>query len=495
MKYRILWIVVAVSLCLSVVGAFAIQETPNISKGERYHQHLEASPKPVCEHTDGSFCTHLPLLEINTGGKEIPGKFYVDENGLEQPTLSETGEKDILATVNIFDDPLLNNHLTDEASDTGSARIRVRGNSSRHHDKLGYSLTFVNELGENESHAVMGMDAHHEWVLHGPFLDQTLIRNYMWYNISGEIMDYAPNVRFCEMILNGEYMGVYVMVETITAGQVENSRLNLSVQKKNQTFMGYCIRMDRGSTELKNLDVFSIYTYRNLSSKIDAVYPGTANLTPEIKYKIEQDFSHFERILYSFDYKDDLHGYPSFIDVQSFVDYFVINEFTSNYDAGWLSTYVYKDVDGLLRLCVWDFNSAVDNYKDSVMDPCTFATTFQPWYVMLTKCPEFTGQIVDRYRELRKTYLSEEYLNRYIDETVAYLGDAVARNYEKWGYTFEQENGLLRPLDRSPQSYEEALEKMRSYIHVRGEWMDENIESLMQFASDSKNKKNNESRR
>ena len=129
------------------------------------------------------------------------------------------------------------------------------------------------------------------------------------------------------------------------------------------------------------------------------------------------------------------------------------------------------------------------------MDPCTFATTFQPWYVMLTKCPEFTGQIVDRYRELRKTYLSEEYLNRYIDETVAYLGDAVARNFEKWGYTFEQENGLLRPLDRSPQSYEEALEKMRSYIHVRGEWMDENIESLMQFASDSKNKKNNESRR
>ena len=43
------------------------------------------------------------------------------------------------------------------------------------------------------------MDPHHEWVLHGPFLDKTLIRNYMWYNIAGEIMDYAPNVRFCEV--------------------------------------------------------------------------------------------------------------------------------------------------------------------------------------------------------------------------------------------------------------------------------------------------------
>ena len=494
MKYRILWIVVAVSLCLSTVGAYAVTKLPDITKTARYHQHLEAAKKPDCEHTDGSFCTHLPLIEINTDGVEIPGKFYLDENGTEHPTLSETGESYVLANVNIFDDPTKNNHLTDQASDAGTVQIKVRGNSSRYHDKLGYSLTFVNELGENESHAVMGMDAHHEWALHGPFLDQTLIRNYMWYNISGEIMDYAPNVRFCEAFLNGEYIGVYVMMETITAGQTENSRLNLSVQKKDQTFTGYCIRMDRGSTELKELDVFSVYTLRT-KQKIDSIYPGTSNLTPEIKQKIEDDFSRFERILYSFDYKDDKYGYPNYIDVQSFVDYFVINEFTSNYDAVWLSTYVYKDVDGLFRLCVWDFNSALDNFKYGATDPRSFEMNAQPWYVMLTKCPDFTEQIIDRYRELRKTYLNEAYLNQYIDETVAYLGDAIDRNFEKWGYTFQPENGLMRPSERIPGSYEEALEQMRSYIHIRGEWMDENIDSLMQYASESKNKKNNESRR
>lgn len=494
MKFRILGFVLAILLCLSITGAYAFAKLPDIKKSSRYHQHREASEKASCEHTDGSFCTHLPLIEINTNGVEIPGKFYLDENGKEQPTLSATGESYILANVNIFDSSTQNNHLTDAANDTGTVRIKVRGNSSRYHDKPGYSLTFVNELGENEDHAVMGMDAHHEWALHGPFLDQTLIRNYMWYNISGDIMGYAPNVRFCEAFLNGEYMGVYVMVETVTAGQIEDSRLNLSVQKKDHTFTGYCIRMDRGSTELKNLDVFSNYTLRNFQT-IDVVYPGTSNLTPEMKRQIEQDFSYFERILYSFDYKNDSYGYPNFIDVQSFVDYFVINEFTSNYDAGWLSTYVYKDADGLFRLCVWDFNSTFDNYKDSKIEPYGFEMNFQPWYVMLTKCPEFTEQIIERYRELRKTYLSEEYLNRYIDETVAYLGDAVDRNFEKWGYTFEKENGLLRPLDRSPQSYDEALDLMRSYIHVRGEWMDENIDSLMQYASESKNKKNNESRR
>ncbi len=495
MKYRILGIVIALSLCLSVFGAFAYAQYQPTGNGTRYHQHLEAEQKPACEHTDGSFCTHLPLIEINTeGGEEVPGKFYIDENQKEQPTLSASGETYVMASVNIFDNATQNNHLTDAASDTGSVRIKVRGNSSRYHDKLGYTLTFVDEAGENESHAVMGMDAHHEWAMHGPFLDKTLIRNYMWYNISGELMDYAPNVRFCEAFLNGEYIGVYVMVETITAGQVADSRLDLSVQKKDQTFTGYCIRMDRGSSELKNLDTFLNYTLRNRQT-IDIVYPGTSNLTPEIKRAIEQDFSHFERNLYSFDYGDETYGYPSFIDVDSFVDYFLINEFTSNYDAGWLSTYVYKDIDGKLDLCVWDFNSACDNYKDGAMDLTDFQTHYQLWFVMLVKSPEFTERIIERYKELRRTYFSEEYLNRYIEQTVAYLGDAVERNFEKWGYTFEEGNGLLVPAERNVHSYEEALEQLRSYIEVRGEWMDANIDSLRQYSSESRNKKQNESRR
>ena len=307
-------------------------------------------------------------------------------------------------------------------------------------------------------------------------------------------MDYAPNVRFCEAFLNGEYIGVYVMVETITAGQIADSRLNLSVQKKDQTFSGYCVRMDRGSSELKELNTFSIYTLRN-QQKIDVVYPGTSNLTPEIKQQIEQDFSHFERILYSFDYSDESYGYPSMIDVDSFVNYFLINEFTSNYDAGWLSTYVYKDIDGKLKMCIWDFNSSCDNYLESAMNPVGFDMISQPWYVMLIKSPEFNEQLISRYKELRNTYFNEAYLNQYIDRTIAYLGDAVDRNFEKWGYTFEEGNGLLQPAERNLNSYDEALTQLRSYIHVRGEWLDANIDSLMQYASESKNKKFNESRR
>ena len=80
--------------------------------------------------------------------------------------------------------------------------IRIRGNSSRRFDKKNYLIRFVNDDGSYAGHEVMGMDAHYEWALHGPYLDTSLIRNYMWYNIAGEMMDYAPNVRFCELVLN-----------------------------------------------------------------------------------------------------------------------------------------------------------------------------------------------------------------------------------------------------------------------------------------------------
>lgn len=494
MKYRILSLAVALSLCLATVGSYAYEhrEQSTVEQSDRYHQHLEAADKAPCSHGDELFCTHLPLLNIDTGGKEIPGAASIDENGNEVIATGSDGETFVFADIQIFDNATQNNHLTDTATDAGTARIRVRGNSSRHFDKLGYSLTFVTEEGKNESHAVMGMDAHHEWVLHGPFLDKTLLRNYMWYNIAGDFMDYAPNVRFCEAFLNGEYVGVYVMVESITAGQTADSRLALSMDRKGHSFTGYCLRLDRGSTDFKTINTFANYTMRNRMD-VDIVYPGTSNLTPELRREIELDFSYFERILFSFDYNDDKYGYESMIDVQSFVDYFILNEFTSNYDAGWLSTYVYKDVDGLFHLCVWDFNSACDNYNNA-MDPHSFLLMSQPWYLMLTKSEDFVEAIIERYRDLRETYLSDAYINQYIDETVDYLGDAIARNYEKWGYTFGEEEDILKPTERNPRSYEEAIENMKSYIKTRSVWMDANIESLMQYASESKNKKFNEAK-
>jgi hypothetical protein len=177
------------------------------------------------------------------------------------------------------------------------------------------------------------------------------------------------------------------------------------------------------------------------------------------------------------------------IDIDSFIDYFLINEFTLNYDAGWLSTYIYKDIDGKFKMCIWDFNSACDNYQDTYLKPNSLQFQYNVWYVMLMKDEKFTEKIIDRYYELRKTYLSEDYLNTYIDKTTEYLGDAVQRNFEKWGYSFEEGYDLLYPSDRNPRSYEEAKTLLKSVIIYRGNWLDENIHTLRQYSAESKVKR------
>ena len=113
--------------------------------------------------------------------------------------------------ISILDDDSRNHHPSDMPDLESQALIRVRGRSSRYFDKKNYLLRFTTEDGSYASHPVMGMSSHYEWALHGPYLDKSLMRNYLWYNIAGEMMDYAPNVRFCEVILNGEYQGLYVM--------------------------------------------------------------------------------------------------------------------------------------------------------------------------------------------------------------------------------------------------------------------------------------------
>jgi spore coat protein CotH len=186
--------------------------------------------------------------------------------------------------------------------------------------------------------------------------------------------------------------------------------------------------------------------------------------------------------LYSTDYNDEKYGYREYIDVDSFVDYFLLNEFTSNYDAGMLSTYIYKEVGKQYKLCVWDFNSASDNYQEQVANPEMFLLQNRIWFNSLFQDGAFTERVIERYRELRETYLSEEYLNRYIDETIAYLGEAIDRNYARWDADFDYD--LLLPYDRNPDSYEEAVEDMKNYIRIRGDWMDENIETLRQYIVD-----------
>ena len=90
------------------------------SKAERYHQHVEEADDAtrVCEHTDGSFCTHLPLLCVDTKGATIPGDAYYDEDGNKIITTAPNGDAHITVSLTVTDNTDNNNHLTDAPTQT-----------------------------------------------------------------------------------------------------------------------------------------------------------------------------------------------------------------------------------------------------------------------------------------------------------------------------------------------------------------------------------------
>ncbi len=488
MKYKLLGLAAAIAILFVAVAATPAD--PSSRNGPRVHQHLSARTDTGCGCGGEQLCSHLPLVVIDTGGQRVPGEVtgMADRFGQATYTTAEDGNSMIRAEISVIDNEDRNNHLTDEPDFATACAFRIRGNSSRKFPKLPYLVKFINEEGEDQDIPVMGMDAHHEWVLNGPILDKSLLRNYMWYNISGEIMEYAPNVRFCELVLNGEYLGLYLVVETVTGG--DGCRLQLSLDVKDAEATGYLLRVDR-PTEADLETTRDIYAFSERSGQINTDvairYPGKSKLTPKLAKDIELDYSAFEKSLYSFDHNSDSYGYWNWINVDSFVDYFLINEFTKNADAGSFSTYIYKEAGGKFKLCVWDFNNACDNYQEQEFGAESFFMVKRAWYFMLFKNEEFTGQVLRRYEQLRRTFLSDEYLMGYIDETLAFLGPALERNNQRWAAEIAGWNGLA-DVERNLHSHEAAVEQLKEWLLKRGAWLDSNMHTLQQYAHPSRNK-------
>ncbi len=504
MKYKLMGIA-AVLVMAATVGLLSMvsRDTPST----RYHQHLEEPGYTPCtDHKDDIFCTHLPIVLIDTEGKDIPGQVTDEVDMFDEviTTKAPDGTDYINVSVSVIDNEEGNNHLYDKRNFTTRSLFRVRGHSSRRFEKSPYLMKFVDENGMDRPISVMGMDAHHEWALHGPYLDKSLVRNYMWYNISGDIMEYAPNVRYCELFLNGEYRGLYLMTETITNG--DDCRLDLNTTIKGEKFTGYLVRTDRPvEAELDATREIDVFSERVKISKDDMAirYPGKSTLTPETAREIELDISAFEKALFSYDHDTEDYGYRNYIDVDNFINYYLVNEFTCNVDMGSYSTYMYKRAGEKFRMCVWDFNNACNNYTHEVHGGKGFVLAESGYsgpFVMLSKDEEFERAVIKRYRKLRKTYLSEERLLNYIDDTIEWLGPAVDRNYKRWKTAYETDmlytdeadalNGKIQytASERNQRTPDEAKTFLKDWIKERGDWMDSNIDVLNHYGHPSLNK-------
>lgn len=496
-------------ICLTIgilVSAFILKSIDQGVDSVRYEQHLsqpnEVQLAQLVKRPESDMLvTHLPIVSIETGNQKIPGKAIMDYDyaiiGTEK---SEHGEDKIIAKLQTMEKEGQWHQASDKPDKESDILLNIRGNSSRGFDKSNYRVELIKEKNPEIKNklSLLGMRESSSWVLHGPFLDKTLIRNYMWMNISAQVMGYAPNVRFCELLLDGTYQGVYVLMETI---EVSEQRLNLSQYTPGDLVMSYVVHIESRAELSKSIDTFSFYTKRLETKRLMEIsYPGTSNLTEQVKEYINMDISKIEKAIYSYQAGNDSDFYIEYLDEDSFVDYYILQEFLANNDAYSASTYFYKDARG--KFCigpVWDYNNVLDNNFITSISTEQFFLSDRGFYSQLMKSERFVKKVIRRYRELRKGILSEEYLLNYIQQTRDWLGSAIERNFSVWGYTFDWEkvpvysrrkpelNSNQTERDVNPSSYDEANEWMIDYMIDRGNFMDQHIESLLQYCQPSKN--------
>lgn len=436
---------------------------------------------------DVDFETHLPLVILDMGGKEPQNIFKMVGDGQARDYVDPNQKEEwIDLRLSVIDNSNYVNHLSDTPTFTNTGRIKLRGASSRSFKKRQYKIKLLNERGEELEAPLLGMGADEDWVLSNSILDATQLRNYIAYNLGGQLMPFTPECRFCEVLIkNGEeyrYDGLYLLTEPIKKGR---GHVEISDYKPGQKRPSVLIARDRANFTAPTLSTWasdSQLTYGWFTFQ----YPREVDITEELTNTMEDELSLIEKTLYSDDLSTFL-NYDKYIDVDSFVDYFVINEYFMNYDSGDNSTYYYQDPSRKLTMGpLWDYDNCWDNYKLAAGGAEYMVMPERPWFEKLVRDPLFVDKVVRRYRALRTGIFSEKNVEDFIDSTVAYLGNAVKRDRSRWRKTYEEEHRLALVeeghgyvIDRNRDTYEEELVRFKDMERGHGRWLDQYMDDYL----------------
>lgn len=470
-------LILLLAVCLPAQrAAVAISRQAGAGTGKMASPSRQEFPLDL-EHLDfyglDPFDTSLPVVYIDTGGQQIEKE---NKTWAQVGVLNGDGSQ---GERNILEPP----------EEAGAATIKMRGASSYSgFEKKQYRLKFYKKQGGNNARDVgfLGMADHSEWVLNGPYLDKTLLRNRLLYGLAREIFEWAPDTRYFELFLNGRYQGVYLAVEPVTVGA---GRLNLSEYGLLSGETSYIVKRDRIGTEGEPLNTYGTAQGKT-NNRLYLDYPSEKRATEAQREWIERDISRLERSLYGGVGGRPSPEYRQYIDLDNFVDYFIFNEVCMNRDGGNLSTYAYQDLGGKLKLAVWDYNNSFDNYQWFSTSPEEWLTLNNSWFEQLVKDRVFVDRVQERYRELRRGPLSQAHIDELIARYQAELGDAVERNYAVWGCAFD--DTFTNEPQRELHSYQEAMDQLTRTIRDRLAFLDRRLTDLYRWCGDEEQTENGE---
>ena len=425
--------------------------------------------------------SNLPIIAINTFGRPIPGndsfansKFYVIDNPV--------GAK---------------NRLKDSLKYPGYCGIRLHGNWSRSFPKKSYSFTTFDSKYVKKNRTLLGMPKENDWDLIANFLDKSLMRNALSQQLFTAMGHYSPRYRHVEVVVNGQYQGVYTLMEKI---KIDKNRVN--IPKMDTTTMnagdsltgGFLIKQDWKG----NLGFYSKY----YKPDVNSWYPYIRFVKPDIPSQKQAQY--FQSFYDSFEnslYNGKMSAKPSpnwrsFMDEKSLMDYFLIQEFSINIDGYRASYYMWKNrnsIDKRIHLGpVWDFDNSFGSLYNN-----RFAWFFNSgysnadfWWMKLlgNKYPmipksttawynygpgdtSFTNKLKCQWLIYRQPTgaLYTKTLHQWIDSNATLLSEAQIRNFKQWP-SFGWNNYIAEPAD--PKNYKQEVDSLKDWLSDRLGFMD-----------------------
>ena len=411
----------------------------------------------------------LPLMKIQTGNQNI----------VDEPKIS--------GSLQIFQEELLiEEHLIG---------IEIRGSSSQMFDKKSYGFETWDEMGEDLNASLGGFPEEEDWILYGPYSDKSLVRNVLIFELSNNMGQYASKTKFYELEINGVFQGIYVLMEKIKR---DRNRVDISKNKVEDITGGYIIKIDKptGDGDWYDENIAFASQYNTTGVLVDTgninflyEYPKADDINEEQK-KYIQDYIHlFETALISEDFESIENGYSQFIDLDSFIDFFILNEFSKNPDGFRLSTYLHKEKGGKLKMGpIWDFNLAFGNVNYCDGDsPYGWAHRFNDicsgdnwqvpfWWNRFLDDPEYVGLLKERWAILRSEILSSDTVSGRLRELQDNLkgSSAIDKNFGKWLILGK----YIWPNKFIGDSYDSEINYLEEWINERFDWLDQNINEL-----------------
>ncbi|MGB1038990.1 MAG: CotH kinase family protein [Bacteroidia bacterium] len=391
-------------------------------------------------------------------------------------------EPKVTAQMGIIDNgPDSVNRLTDDYNDyEGKIGIEVRGASSQLFPKKGYGFETRLPDGSNNNVSLLGMPEENDWVLHGPYSDKSLLRNVLAYHIGEETGEYSPKTRLCELYINSDYRGVYMLTEKIKRdkNRVDISKLKPEDITGEELTGGYILQIDRDDGSTSNDGWWS----NSSPSKFYAHhYPAEDDLVPAQREYIKTYITSFEDAMQSANYENE---YLNYVDRTSWINYFLATEIGKHIDAFKLSFYMHKrkSTDGgkLHFGPLWDFNLGFGNFNFVCSpDPEGWTYQFQGtcdnshpfWVKKMTDIPEVSHLTNCRWQELRKGPWHTDSLLQFIDDRLLEMGDAPERNFNKWDVLGKH----VWPNDYVGDTYDEEVTFLKTWLTQRLTWMDNNM--------------------